>query len=778
MSTPFQATSVKLFQPTQISGCQLWLDAADSRSVLTNVNGVYQWNDKSGQGQNALQTVAGKYPSYTQTINGNRVVTMSSAGTTMYVTNFTVTQPPTVFVVWQKYATGGLNGFFIEQGADVNSNPGFYINSVNWDAFSVRSASAQQQFYDTDLPTGSGGVNNSFNTTGTTFMYVGQVSPNLWRLNGSSRNTTTTINTGSPSGSIIAQLNINSRNQSSLYGDIYYCEFIIYNQNISLSNIQQIEGYLAWKWGLQGSLPATHPYKNTPVYASPPFPLTPYVPYSTNNIVFTPTQISGCQLWLDAADPTTLSFNNTTITQWRDKSGKGYSGNITSGANGPTYNSTSSAVQFRSASSQSLTLSQAFGNSLVNTTLSIFVVGARRVLGVDYFLATGNANTGEGPNAGFLNDAMDIDIYGILLNSPSYYFTAPIPAYAGASEPTRIYGYNINTSFYDLVMNGTVLGTLNTSIRPTVLTNPQLGSRYAPGVNTAYHSNDINEMLVYVTSLSTAQRQNVEGYLAWKWGLVASLPDGHPYKTPPLAPFSYGVRKVQQNKWLPTQVSGCQLWLDAADISTITLSGGNISGITDKSGTNKSLTVTNTVGYISRTAIVFTDNAGRLAVASMPTSPYDYVMVCTGNSSISGFRTMLRTANTPGTHPYLIEAGTNNVGMYDGFNVSLFSSITQAANEKALFYGSMGANRTIQISKNGTVSLSPPSNAGNESIIAWIGNSSTGGQPFGQLQELVIYSGTLSLTQRQQVEGYLAWKWGLVASLPANHPYKLFPPSP
>jgi hypothetical protein len=28
-----------------------------------------------------------------------------------------------------------------------------------------------------------------------------------------------------------------------------------------------------------------------------------------------------------------------------------------------------------------------------------------------------------------------------------------------------------------------------------------------------------------------ADRQRIEGYLAHKWGLVGSLPSGHPYKT-------------------------------------------------------------------------------------------------------------------------------------------------------------------------------------------------------------------------------------------------------
>lgn len=34
--------------------------------------------------------------------------------------------------------------------------------------------------------------------------------------------------------------------------------------------------------------------------------------------------------------------------------------------------------------------------------------------------------------------------------------------------------------------------------------------------------------------LSTANRQRLEGYLAWKWALEANLPAGHPFKnTPP-----------------------------------------------------------------------------------------------------------------------------------------------------------------------------------------------------------------------------------------------------
>ena len=48
----------------------------------------------------------------------------------------------------------------------------------------------------------------------------------------------------------------------------------------------------------------------------------------------------------------------------------------------------------------------------------------------------------------------------------------------------------------------------------------------------------------------------------------------------------------------------------------------------------------------------------------------------------------------------------------------------------------------------------------------------------GYIQEILIYDTPLTTTQRQNVEGYLAWKWGLVANLPGNHPFKKWPPPP
>ncbi len=47
-----------------------------------------------------------------------------------------------------------------------------------------------------------------------------------------------------------------------LNGDI--AEIIVYFASLSDVQRMSVDGYLAWKWGLQSSLPQTHPWKLFP----------------------------------------------------------------------------------------------------------------------------------------------------------------------------------------------------------------------------------------------------------------------------------------------------------------------------------------------------------------------------------------------------------------------------------------------------------------------------------------------------------------------------------
>jgi len=47
----------------------------------------------------------------------------------------------------------------------------------------------------------------------------------------------------------------------------------------------------------------------------------------------------------------------------------------------------------------------------------------------------------------------------------------------------------------------------------------------------------------------------------------------------------------------------------------------------------------------------------------------------------------------------------------------------------------------------------------------------------GSIAEVAFFNSNLVTSNRQTVEGYLAWKWGINSSLPMNHPYYYSPPT-
>jgi hypothetical protein len=101
-------------------------------------------------------------------------------------------------------------------------------------------------------------------------------------VNTSSSQTTASLNGGTPStASNISSFNAGTTyigkdaNQTGFSGR--FMEIMIYNSVLSNNQIQNIEGYLAWKWNLQTSLPASHPYKS-------------YSPFTITGAAFTSIQ--------------------------------------------------------------------------------------------------------------------------------------------------------------------------------------------------------------------------------------------------------------------------------------------------------------------------------------------------------------------------------------------------------------------------------------------------------------------------------------------------------
>lgn len=242
------------FSPRSISGLELWLNAADSSSLTLNGSTVSQWNDLSGKGRNATQSTAASQPSATATLNGRPAVGGNSGW--MTIGAFPLVYPATVFAVTS--LPGGNSAVF--QAGSLNQVYSLLASLVSGEErMQVRRSSAAQSqgvyvpnsqmvvtaFYNTNLSRGRiSGVSLGADNTATVSPTAGDYAWTILRLN----------STTFPSNVILGEL-------------------LLYNRVLAAADFQRVEGYLAWKWGLQAQLPYDHPYaRSFPGYGSQAVP--------------------------------------------------------------------------------------------------------------------------------------------------------------------------------------------------------------------------------------------------------------------------------------------------------------------------------------------------------------------------------------------------------------------------------------------------------------------------------------------------------------------------
>jgi hypothetical protein len=356
--------------------------------------------------------------------------------------------------------------------------------------------------------------------------------------------------------------------------------------------------------------------------------------------------------------------------------------------------------------------------------------------------------------------------------------------------------YNINGS----PLNGANRTTITSPyITPSIVTDQYTSNPFyinSLGTN-SYDSDYTAEIIFYNTNLNVSQRQNIEGYLAQKWGLTGNLPVGHPFKSSfPLyaPPVITGVHRIAGRRWSPLTPGGCGLWLDGADSSSssMTLTGNTVNTWKDKSGNGYNYTQTSystTLPPLSNiktgTGVYFGSQQG-LYNTSFP-FPTSYTIFSVANqiTNSGGYQYIL---HAPYNADYIIFFGSlnGNFATFTGVNGwndvnanSPSSSIANTSNTASLL--SCTNNGTTLTPYFNTVAMSTKTGTNAAATGMTLGDTDTAHarQPWlGTVGEIIIYNSVLSTTQRQQVEGYLAWKWGLKDSLPSSHPYKLFPPSP
>ena len=247
--------------PLTITGCSLWMDASDTSKMTLTSSSVNTWTDKSTNGY--VFTSGANKPTLTS-LNGRSTILFNSANLNYLQgdtasTSFSIgTKAYSLFLVFKRSsnsaiynkslygaatnrimcvfdATGQNCGF---QHADGSIIPNIANNLTTYQIISLTIN--RNEGKDTSYVNGTSFASKTYaSDIGTNYaatayyMYIGAYN--------------NSAGTGIQAGYYLS-------------GEI--AEIISYTTTLDMPNStrQVIEGYLAWKWGIQNVLPASHPY--------------------------------------------------------------------------------------------------------------------------------------------------------------------------------------------------------------------------------------------------------------------------------------------------------------------------------------------------------------------------------------------------------------------------------------------------------------------------------------------------------------------------------------
>lgn len=242
-------------------------------------------------------------------------------------------------------------------------------------------------------------------------------------------------------------------------------------------------------------------------------------------VLWTPSQLPAVKGWYKA-DIIGGCDNGSPISSWVDCSGNGNHG--TNSGNNPDLSTAAlnglNVVQFTAANSDAF--------DLPSGMVSAFTEGSA------FFVAKANSETVfSGPPVGSFGTSGIGEAYAYVDGHAYVGFlstTRPDLGDPGAISTWHIGSFQSKTSDYRAAFNGVDYYTNTSNV-----VGAQTGAVHL-GVSGNYFDGQIAEVIICNSFLTTTDRQNVEGYLAWKWGLQASLPVGHPWvDSPPPASLTF-----------------------------------------------------------------------------------------------------------------------------------------------------------------------------------------------------------------------------------------------
>jgi hypothetical protein len=456
---------------------------------------------------------------------------------------------------------------------------------------------------------------------------------------------------------------------------------------------------------------------------------------------------------LDAADSSSVTLSGSYVTAWTDKSG---AGNDSTGVLGDVTYSTNSQNGKNTLLFSTGMISGAFGSVYTGSEMTYMFVGSLSSTNSEFatIMSIGLLNTPDYSNQECMNvlgraqNSSDLVSYR---NLPPYTATTISP---GGYDVYVMVAVVVNGTTQTVYLNGTQVDQVTYSYTPNFnLEAWTIGnSARDDSLNTQYtaFSGRYAESVMYEAALNTSDRQSMEGYLAWKWGLQGNLPDGHPYKnTAPIGP--------QPATFSPSSLTGLVTWLDGADASTITLGGGTVTTWADKSGNGHDAT------HASGSGPTYSSNGLNFTGQNMPTgtpfsSQITVVLVATQQSGGSTY--YIRRSGAPADSPSFIVN-------YDGSKLEYFNGAdrnTFATSPASLFYTAFTYDQGNQVKGwyNGTnVFTIDQTQSGNSPGSFPIILGAPGFDLSARIHEFVVYNRVLTDGEMGQVNSYLSAKWSV-----------------
>ncbi len=466
-----------------------WFDASDSSTVTTSGSNLVQINDKTGNGYHcSLSSVGSNSPTYSTVINGRNTITFSANGKFLTCSGpGTLAAFTAMFIVRVNGAPSGVvNNFFSTDGSWVTGSTHAGVRNTMYPQYVVNS--------------GSDYIASSALSTGTLYLitYIDTNINSTMYINGTSAGTTT--NFSSITSRLLSTLNIfgwSGDNTRTVNGDLG--EFLLFNNVLTSTARASAENYLMYKWGITGTAYSTPINTNTSPYLS--------------SISSFPRNL---MVWYDPTDASTVTYSSgSNVSTILDKSGNSNTATIysTSPTVPPTITQMSgkNALTFGTGGSNQQIMQTQMGYVKSYTAFIVFNM-ISNIGTYCMFTSLGGWTSNASVNIGYSTG-------GIGITTPVDSVDTNVNPTLGTTYLLTIVDTGTQATMY---LNGTSIGTKSMSSAMRNLSLGIGGWTGGPSRNTNTKYGDIQ---FYQGTMSTSNRQAIENYFMYKWGIVGTVYD-------------------------------------------------------------------------------------------------------------------------------------------------------------------------------------------------------------------------------------------------------------